>query len=172
MPVRLLFTASFLALMATAAMFGFFYAWVCSTMWGLDTIEPEVAITAMQAMNASVRNVAFGAGFFGTPVILLGVAVIAGMARQKAVSVCYLAAAFTYLAGFVITVTVNVPMNDALTALGDARLLEDSVDIWADYSQRWQFWNVVRTITSGSALLLAGVAMMLIGRQAQAFPRQ
>ncbi len=40
----------------SGAIFGFFYAWVCSTMWGLDQADPRVAIASMQAMNASVRN--------------------------------------------------------------------------------------------------------------------
>ena len=30
------------------AIFGFFYAWVCSTMWGLDQANSSVAIQAMQ----------------------------------------------------------------------------------------------------------------------------
>ena len=42
-----------------ALLTGFFYAWVCSTMWGLDAADPRVAIEAMQAMNASVRNAVF-----------------------------------------------------------------------------------------------------------------
>ncbi|CAH2407557.1 hypothetical protein MES5069_60169 [Mesorhizobium escarrei] len=28
------------------AIFGFFYAWVCSTMWGLDQTDPRVTIVA------------------------------------------------------------------------------------------------------------------------------
>ncbi|GAB5461946.1 hypothetical protein [Hoeflea alexandrii] len=51
--------APLLSLLLTAAIFGFFYAWVCSTMWGLDAADPSVAIQAMQAMNASVRNAVF-----------------------------------------------------------------------------------------------------------------
>ena len=48
-----------LALLHSGAIFGFFYAWICSTMWGLDAADPNVAISAMQAMNASVRNLVF-----------------------------------------------------------------------------------------------------------------
>ena len=55
-----------LSLLLSAALFGFFYAWVCSTMWGLDMADPRVAIAAMQAMNASVRNAVFAPAFFGT----------------------------------------------------------------------------------------------------------
>lgn len=59
------------------AIFGFFYAWVCSTMWGLDQADPRVAIAAMQAMNASVRNWAFFPAFFLTPVVLVVTALAA-----------------------------------------------------------------------------------------------
>lgn len=59
------------SLIMSALMLGFFYAWICSTMWGLDAADPKIAIGAMQAMNASVRNFAFGPVFFGTPFVLL-----------------------------------------------------------------------------------------------------
>lgn len=55
------------SLLLAAAIFGFFYAWVCSTMWGLDAADPAIAIQAMQAMNASVRNAVFFPAFFLTP---------------------------------------------------------------------------------------------------------
>jgi uncharacterized membrane protein len=66
----LLVLTSLVALVLTGAIFGFFYAWVCSTMWGLDDADPRVAIAAMQAMNASVRNAVFFPAFFLTPVAL------------------------------------------------------------------------------------------------------
>ncbi|MEP5029486.1 MAG: hypothetical protein ABJR02_02340, partial [Marinomonas sp.] len=65
-----------LSLTLNAAIFGFFYAWVCSTMWGLDAADPRVAISAMQAMNASVRNAVFAPAFFGTPLALAVTAVL------------------------------------------------------------------------------------------------
>lgn len=62
--------SEFAGLLSAAAIFGFFYAWVCSTMWGLDQVSSRVAIEAMQAMNASVRNAVFAPAFFGTGPIL------------------------------------------------------------------------------------------------------
>ena len=47
----LLVVMSMLALVSIGGIFGFFYAWVCSTMWGLDASDPRVAMQAMQAMN-------------------------------------------------------------------------------------------------------------------------
>ena len=68
---------SLLSLLLCGAIFGFFYAWVCSILWGLDQIDPNTAITAMQAMNASVRNVVFAPAFFATPVVMLAGALLA-----------------------------------------------------------------------------------------------
>lgn len=67
---RLALPVTLIATLLSGAIFGFFYAWVCSTMWGLDAADPRVAISAMQAMNASVRNIVFAPAFFGTPVAL------------------------------------------------------------------------------------------------------
>ncbi len=53
---RLALGTGLLAIVFAGAIFGFFYAWVCSTMWGLDATDPRIAIAAMEAMNASVRN--------------------------------------------------------------------------------------------------------------------
>ncbi|MEH2506785.1 putative membrane protein [Bradyrhizobium sp. AZCC 1578] len=53
---RMLVALSIASIVFCGAIFGFFYAWVCSTMWGLDQADPRVAIAAMQAVNASVRN--------------------------------------------------------------------------------------------------------------------
>ena len=71
-----------ISLLLSGAIFGFFYAWVCSTMWGLDRLEPDTAIAAMQAMNASVRNGVFAPAFFGTPFVLLATALVGWRARE------------------------------------------------------------------------------------------
>ena len=70
---RFLLSMSMLSLLSIGGIFGFFYAWVCSTMWGLDETDPHTAIAAMQAMNASVRDAVFFPAFFMTPFILGGI---------------------------------------------------------------------------------------------------
>lgn len=76
-----LYVFSLLSLLSSGAIFGFFYAWVCSTMWGLDAANPALAIGAMQAMNASVRNAVFAPAFFGTPFVLIATAMLAWFYR-------------------------------------------------------------------------------------------
>ena len=111
-PVKLL---ALLSLIFAGAMFGFFFAWVCSTMWGLDTTDPNIAIAAMQAMNASVRNWLFAPFFFGTPVLLIFTAVVALKVGERNAAVCFGLASVLYVLGAMLpTVSVHVPLNETL----------------------------------------------------------
>ncbi len=149
------------ALLLNGAIFGFFYAWVCSTMWGLDALPPETAIAAMQAMNASVRNAVFAPAFFGTgPVLLMTAAWAWGRGSGRAAAL-FAAAGAVYLLGAVLpTALINVPMNEALARVdpGGAQ----AAAVWAAYSPRWQAWNLARTVASGLALALAGLALVAL----------
>lgn len=147
-----------IALLFSGAIFGFFYAWICSTMWGLDALDPKTAIAAMQAMNASVRNAFFAPAFFGTPVVLGLTALVARHEGHRWGP--FAAAAVIYLTGgLILTISINVPMNEAL-ALQSPATLDEATQIWADYSPRWQAWNIARTVASGTALLLTGMGLL------------
>lgn len=158
---NILLPQALLALLATGAIFGFFFAWVCSTMWGLDSADPRVAIRAMQAMNASVRNPVFAVAFFGTPVFLAAAASVAWAAQARAAALLFGLACALYLGGgLALTMVANVPMNEALAA---ARVPADAAAagaIWADYSADWQLWNIARTVVCAVVLLLVGAAFL------------
>ncbi|MBY5840150.1 DUF1772 domain-containing protein [Rhizobium leguminosarum] len=144
----------------SGAIFGFFYAWVCSTMWGLDRADPRVAIAAMQAMNASVRNAVFFPTFFLTPAVLGLTAAATHFSGRGAAAFWFCAAAAIYLVfGLMLTLMVNVPMNEALAATAVPGDIAAARDIWRDYSQRWQVWNQVRALASGIALALAALGV-------------
>lgn len=150
-----------ISLILTGGIFGFFYAWICSTMWGLDAADPSVAITAMQAMNASVRNAVFAPAFFGTPLILLLTAAVARTQSRKRAARAFAAAGVVYLlGGLVLTMAVNVPMNEALALVAIPQETPAAQRIWNDYSGTWQVWNITRTVFSGISLALAGYALM------------
>lgn len=159
----LLVLTSIIAVVLTGAIFGFFYAWVCSTMWGLDDADPRVAIAAMQAMNASVRNAVFFPAFFLTPLALAVAAAVAHRYRHRVSAVLFVAAAGVYtVGGLLLTMTINVPMNEALGALAVPESREAAAAIWADYSGRWQRWNITRTVASGISLVLATLALLAL----------
>lgn len=150
-----------LSLILAAALFGFFYAWVCSTMWGLDAADPRVAIEAMQAMNASVRNAVFAPAFFGTSVLLLITTLCLRMADQPAASVWFgIATLLVAFLGVVLTMVINVPMNEALAQVSVPDDIDAAREIWMDYSPRWQFWNQMRTLATGVAVLCIGIGLL------------
>ncbi|WP_370399172.1 DUF1772 domain-containing protein [Sulfitobacter sp. JB4-11] len=154
---------SLLSLIQAGALFGFFYAWVCSTMWGLDATDPRVAIQAMQAMNASVRNAVFAPVFFGTPVVLGLTALVLYRTGDAAAGLWFaLATGVIGVLAVGLTIAVNVPMNEALARIDVPSDLDAARDVWLAYSPDWQFWNQVRTVTSGIGLLMVGTGIMQI----------
>ncbi len=161
----LLVPLAFLSLLLSGAIFGFFYAWTCSTMWGLDAADPKVAIAAMQAMNASVRNPVFAPAFFGTPFVLLATAALAWFATRRRSALFFALAGLVYLfGGMVLTFAVNVQMNEALALVTIPESTEEARQIWQAYSAPWQAWNITRTIVSGVSLLLTGAAFLTLRR--------
>ena len=148
------------AVLFGGAIFGFFYAWVCSTMWGLDGADPRVAIAAMQAMNDSVRNAVFFPAFFLTPLVMAGSAALYLRDRRRRSAVLMATAAAVYFfGGLVLTMTVNVPMNEALAGVTVPADIAEAGRIWTEYSERWQGFNQLRTLASGVSLLLATSAV-------------
>ena len=153
-----------LALVFIGAMFGFFFAWICSTMWGLDAADPNVAIAAMQAMNASVRNWVFAPAFFGTPVLLAFAALAVWRLGKRRAATCLVAASLIYLLGAMVpTMTVNVPMNAVLAGVETPLNPAEAQETWRSYSGPWQFWNIFRAVIAGSSLALTGIGLLGIG---------
>ena len=151
-----------LGVLLIGAMFGFFYAWVCSTMWGLDAADPRAAIEAMQAMNASVRNAVFAPAMFGTPIVLALAGALAWRFSGLAASMFIAAAVVYILFGAALTFAVNVPMNESLAEVSIPDSIEEARDIWRAYSPDWQFWNQMRTIACGVSLLLAATGLLAL----------
>ena len=153
--------AGLTAVVFSGAIFGFFYAWVCSTMWGLDATDPRVAIQAMQAMNGSVRNAVFAPAFFGTPFVLWIAALLAWRTDRSRAALAFGAGGLNYaVGGLILTMTNNVPMNEALGLLAVPTDIDTARAIWVEYSGTWQVYNMMRTVFSGLTLALAGYGMM------------
>lgn len=153
------------AVVFAGAITGFFYAWVCSTMWGLDQADPRVAIEAMQAMNASVRNAVFFPAFFLTPVALGAAAALTAREGIRAATFALGVAAVVYLVGgLALTGLVNVPMNETLGALSVPGDRAEAQQIWSAYSARWQVFNIIRTIASLISFVLGAGALVVVGR--------
>ena len=169
-PIWILLPRAFavLAILSSGAMFGFFYAWVCSTVWGLDAGDPNVAISAMQAMNASVRNPVFALGYFGTPIALAAAAALfAWKGEERRAAILFGSGTLLYVLGVMApTSVVNVPLNATLAAVEVPLAVARAGEVWHSYSAPWQLWNTVRAVAAGGVLLLAVVGLLALARTA------
>ncbi len=157
-------SAAAATLMLAGGIAGFFYAYSSSVMFGLNAIDPRDAIVAMKGINATVRNAVFAPAFFGTPVAALVTAFLFFRLGRAAAAGAMALAGLVYLLGaFAPTALVNVPMNDALAGLVVPESLQEAARIWADYAERWTWWNTLRTTFSAGSLLLVGYALFAAG---------
>jgi uncharacterized membrane protein len=72
-----------------------------------------------------------------------------------------------YLVAVIITIAVNVPLNDALKAAGDPAHIDVAqvAQVRAQFNEaRWAAWNLVRVATSVPAFGLLAWALVLCGR--------
>jgi uncharacterized membrane protein len=142
---------------------GFFYAYACSVMLGLDRVGDRAFIDTMQQINATVRNAGFAPSFFGSLVVTAVLAVLL-LVRRHPVRWWVTAAALLYLGAFLVTFGVSVPLNEDLAAAGPADQIADPAGVRDDYEVPWVTWNLVRTVLSTAALAALAWASLQFGR--------
>ena len=144
-----------LAVIAPALMAGFFFAFSVCVMAGLDDSGGEVAIRAMQGINRAVRNTVFFAAYLAPPCLAAAAALLAWGSGNRRAGGLFAASALVYAAGVLApTGVVNIPMNDALAALG-MPAPDEAEALWQGYGPRWTAWNHLRTVISLAAAVPA-----------------
>lgn len=147
------------ATLTTGLISGFFYAYACSVTRGLALLSDVQYVEAMQAINATVRNGVFALSFFGAAVFLiLALVVHIPRLRSRRFALISLACALYVGGGFMLTLGVNVPMNEELATIGANSSSEVFARARVTYEGPWNFWNWVRTVCSSFALLALVVA--------------
>ena len=157
---RLARALSNLSVIWAGAMFGFFFAWTTSAMPGLDALDAQTAIAAMQSMNVWVRNPVFGTVFFGTPMVI-GLAAAASL-RAGAPDAAWLQvlAVMAFVTGVtLLTLSVHVPLNEGLAEHRFPMEAQAARALWTHYSDPWQSYNLIRLVVSGAVLCLLVMAL-------------
>ena len=125
---------------ATGLMAGLFFAFSVAVMPGLADLPADQARAAMRRINARIQNPVFLLVFLGTAV-LCGIEVFQGR----------IVGGLLYIVGsFLLTMFVNVPMNNRLERTDDA--------YWPEYLRKWTIWNHVRGVAC-----LASMITLLLG---------
>ncbi|MEU4392957.1 anthrone oxygenase family protein [Kribbella sp. NPDC023855] len=150
------------ATMLTGLVAGVFGIYANAFMPGLAKTDDKTFVTAFQAVDRAIINPAFlGIGFFGALIFTA----VAGALNLKEKSLPWIAVAFVlYLAVVIITVTVNVPLNDAIKAAGDPNTIDVAAVRAAFDESKWRAFNLVRVVLSTVAFGLLTWALVLTGK--------
>ncbi len=160
MQLKSVATIHLIHLVLSAAIFGFFYAYACSVMIGLDFADSQTAIRAMQAINATVRNPWFAPAFFGP--LASGIITVLLYFRTGASNIAtmlLIATGIYFLGAFLPTMLFSVPLNNELALITGTDISKNSSAIWQAYSQNWNFWNLLRTFASALSLTVSAIAL-------------
>ena len=141
---------------------GVFALYAHTIMPGLHTTDDRTFVGAFQAIDRAIINPWFMTTAFGGALVLTGAAAISN--RGTAAMPWILAALILYLIAVVLTIVVNVPLNDAIKAAGDPARI-DVARVRADFDEsRWAAWNLVRIATTTTAFAILAWSLVVYGR--------
>jgi uncharacterized membrane protein len=146
-------------------MAGVFGIYTNAIMPGLGRTDDRTFVGAFQSIDRAIINPLFLATFLGA-LLLSGLAAVLHLGGDGRSVLPWAVAAFVlYLAVFVITIGVNVPLNDGLKAAGDPDRIADLGAVRARFDEaRWVRWNLVRTVACTAAFGCLCWALVLYGR--------
>jgi uncharacterized membrane protein len=144
---------------------GVFALYAHTIMPALRNTDDRTFVAAFQSIDHAIINPWFmSTAFLGAPV-LTAAAVVVNLGR--AVLPWTAVALALYVVAFVVTVTVNVPLNDALKTAGNPDHIRDLAGARERFHEtRWAAWNLVRFVTSTGAFGCLAWALVLHGSTA------
>ncbi|HYS37034.1 MAG TPA: anthrone oxygenase family protein [Pseudonocardiaceae bacterium] len=149
------------ATITTGLVAGLFYAFACSVMLGLGRADDRTFVEAMQRINVAILNGWFAIGFGGA-VVLDAVAI--ALNSHGPILLWLVAALVLYGAAVVITMAVNVPLNNALDAAGHPDRAANLAEVRKAFEATWVRWNLVRAGTATAGFACLTWALVLHGR--------
>ena len=150
------------AILTTGLVAGVFWIFSNTIMPGLRHTDDRTFVGAFQSIDKAIINPWFMLAFFGA-LILTGLAAALHLSGDRRSLLPWLGAAFVlYLIAVIITMAVNVPLNDTIKAAGDPARIGDLAAVRQHFNEaKWSAWNLVRTLTSTAAFgCLIGAAML------------
>jgi uncharacterized membrane protein len=156
--------ALLVATMATGLVAGVYASYANAFMPGLAKTDDKTFVGAFQAVDRAIVNPLFlGLGFVGALLFTL----LAGLLSLKEKALPWIAVAFVlYLVTMILTIAVNVPLNDALKAAGDPNTIDVAAARAAFDESKWRTYNLIRTVLAIGSFGLLGWALCLTGKSA------
>jgi uncharacterized membrane protein len=144
---------------------GVFGDWAVTIMPGLHATDDRTFVGAFQALDRAIYNPQFMLAFMGALAFTAVAAVLYLRGNGRSPLPWVVVAFGLYLAAFVITMVVHLPLNDGLVAAGDPGRIADLAAVRDAFDEnRWVAWHTVRTIAITVAFGCLAWALVLHGR--------
>ena len=147
-------------------MAGVFSLFAHTLMPGLGHTDDRTFVGAFQSIDRAIINPWFMAGGFIGALVFTALAAALHLREDGRSVLPWVAAALLlYLVAVLITIGVNVPLNDAIKAAGNPDRIADLGEVRARFDEaKWASWNIVRTVMSLAAFGCLTWALVLFGR--------
>ncbi|MGW0883429.1 anthrone oxygenase family protein [Streptomyces sp. NPDC002671] len=151
------------ATLFTGLMAGLFAAFSYSVMPGLARSSDRTLVEAMQGINKAIINPVFMLPYMGS-IPLIGLAVfLAWRGHGRSALPWLIAALVLYLVAFMVTGSVNVPLNNHLADAGDPDHIRNLAAVRADFEHKWVTWNIVRALLHSAAFACLAWSLFMCG---------
>lgn len=152
------------ATITTGLMAGLFAAFAYAVMPALRTVDDQTFVNTMQRINVTIVNGWFMLSFLGTLVFAAVSAVLAWRGAGRPALPWIICGLALYLVMFIVTIAVNVPLNDALAAAGEPGQIADLAAVRERFESTWVAWNIVRALANTAAFGCLSWALIVVGR--------
>ena len=144
---------------------GVFAIYANAIMPGLRRTNDRTFVGALQAIDTAIINSLFLMTLLGG-LVFTGIAAALHLAEDfRSVLPWIVVALVLYLAVVVITVSINVPLNDGIKAAGDPDGIADLAGVRERFNEaRWVGWNLFRALATTVAFGCLAWALVLLGR--------
>jgi uncharacterized membrane protein len=151
--------------MTMGLMAGVFGVYAHAIMPGLRRTDDRTFVGAFQSIDRAIINPWFMPSFVGALLVTV-VAAALHLAGDTRSALPWIAIALVlYLAVFVITIAINVPLNDAIKAAGDPDHISDLGAVRERFDEaRWAGWNVFRAVATTAAFGCLAWGLVEYGR--------
>ncbi|MFE4517421.1 DUF1772 domain-containing protein [Kitasatospora sp. NPDC056783] len=146
-------------------MAGLFFAFDVSVMPGLAAGDDRTYVTAMQHINKAID----GNGLFG--LVFVGAFLATGVASwllhkagRRRAALWAAGATALYAVALIVTMGVDIPLNNELAAAGDASRIHDLAAVRAKFADTWVPVTMLRTALCTGGLLALTRSLVLHGR--------
>ncbi len=144
---------------------GVFQLYAFAIMPGLGRTDDRTFVGAFQQIDRAIVGPWLFVFFFGA-LVFTGLAAALHFGADERSVLPWIAGAFVlHLAIFVITIGINVPLNDEIKAAGDPDRIANLAAVRERFQEaKWVGWNIFRAVASTVAFGCLAWALVLYGR--------